>query len=69
LLVGGQVLAVVTGLASGETELTGWWWALVLASIVVYSLAVVVVGVGGVLLLRDLFEPSPLPTESLKELK
>jgi len=69
LLLGGQVLAVVTGLASGETELTGWWWALVLASIVVYSLAVVVVGVGGVLLLRDLFEPSPLPTESLKELK
>jgi len=64
-LLGGQVLAVVTGLASGETEPAGWWWALVLASIVVYSLAIVVVGVGGVLLLRDLFKPSPLPTESL----
>ena len=62
LLVGGQVLAVVTGLASGETEPTGWWWALVLASIVVYSLALVVVGVGGVLLLRDLFRPSCSPT-------
>ncbi|MBN1811399.1 MAG: hypothetical protein JXA14_06160 [Anaerolineae bacterium] len=37
LLVGGQALAVVTGLASGETEPTGWWWVLVLASIVVYS--------------------------------
>ena len=65
LLVGGQVLAVVTGLASGETEPAGWWWALVLASIVVYSLALVVIGIGGVLLLRDLFKPSRLPTESL----
>ena len=62
LLVGGQVLAVVTGLASGETEPTGWWWALVLASIVVYSLALVMIGVGGVLLLRDLFRPSCSPT-------
>ena len=53
-LVGGQVLAVVTGLASGETEPAGWRWALVLASLVVYSLALVVIGVGGLLLLRDL---------------
>ncbi len=65
LLVGGQVLAVVTGLASGETEPAGLWWALVLASIVVYSLALVVIGVGGVLLLLDLFKPSRLPIESL----
>jgi len=55
-LVGGQVLAVVTGLASGATEPAGWWWALVLASILVYSLALVVIGVGGLLLLRDLFK-------------
>ena len=53
-LVGGQALAVATGLASGETEPTGWQWALVLASLGVYSLALVVIGVGGVLLLRDL---------------
>ena len=58
-LVGGQALAVVTGLASGETEPTGWWWALVLTSIVVYALALVVIGVGGVMLLRDLFKPPP----------
>ncbi len=64
LLLGGQMLALVTGLASGETEPAGWWWALVLASIVVYSLALVVIGVGGVLLLRDLFKPSRFPTES-----
>ena len=61
LLVGGQVLAVVTGLASGETEPAGLWWALVLASIVVYSLALVVIGVGGLLLLRDLFKTHRSP--------
>ena len=55
-LAGGQVLAVITGLASGEIEPAGWWWALVLASIVIYSLALVVMGVGGLLLLGDLFK-------------
>ena len=58
LLVGGQALAVVTGLASGDTEPTGWQWALVLASIGIYSLALVVIGVGGVLLVRDLIKPA-----------
>ena len=55
LLVGGQALAVVTGLASGAIEPTGWQWALVLASLGLYALALVVVGVGGLRLLRDLF--------------
>jgi len=64
LLVGGQALAVVTGLASGETEPAGWWWALVLASIVVYSLALVAIGVGGLLLLGDLFKTPRSPIES-----
>ncbi len=63
-LVGGQVLAAATGLASGATKPTGWQWALVLGSIVVYSLALVAIGVGGLLLLRDLFR-SPQPPESL----
>jgi hypothetical protein len=63
LLVGGQALAVVTGLASGETEPAGWWFALVLASIAAYSLALVAIGVGGVLLLRDLFKARRSPTE------
>ena len=54
-LVGGQALAVVTGLASGETGPTGLWWALVVASLVIYSLALVEIGIAGVLLARDLF--------------
>jgi hypothetical protein len=65
MLVGGQELAVVTGLASGATEPVGWRWALVLASLVIYSLALVVIGVGGVLLLHDLFKPPRSPAESL----
>lgn len=56
LLVGGQVLAVVTGLASGEIEPVGWWWALTLASILGYILALVVTSIGGLLLLRELFK-------------
>jgi len=47
LLVGSQLLAVVTGLASGETEPAGFWWILVLAMIAAYSLALILVGVGG----------------------
>jgi hypothetical protein len=58
LLFGGQGLAVVTGLASGESEPTGWKMAIVLGTIVGYALALVAVGVGGVLLLRDLFKQS-----------
>lgn len=65
LLVGSQVLAVVTGLASGETEPTGWRWALVLGSIIAYALALVGIGVGGILLLRDLFKPAQLSKEHL----
>lgn len=58
LLVGGQALAVVTGLASGETEPGGWQLALVIATLVIYNLALVAVGIGGILLLRDLFQTS-----------
>jgi peptidoglycan/LPS O-acetylase OafA/YrhL len=55
-LIASQALAVVTGLASGETEPAGVWWALVLGLYAVYLLALLLIGVGGVLLLRDLFK-------------
>jgi hypothetical protein len=57
LLVAGQVLAVVTGLASGAAEPTGWRWALVVGSLIAYILALIAVGVGGILLLKDLYRP------------
>jgi len=55
LILGTQALAVVTGLASGETEPGGWQWALVLTGLVLFTLALIVVALGGILLLRDLF--------------
>jgi len=55
LLIGGQALAVVTGLASGETEPTGWQWVLVLATIAGYTFTVIGMGSGGIRLIKDLF--------------
>jgi hypothetical protein len=63
LLVGGQALAELTGLASGETEPAGAWWVLLLTSLFVYTLAVLGTGLGGVLLLRELFKASSLSKE------
>jgi hypothetical protein len=59
-LIASQGLAVVTGLASGETGPAGVWWALVLGLYGLYPLALIVTGVGGALLLHDLFSvPRP----------
>jgi hypothetical protein len=56
VLFGGQALAEISGLASGETEPTGLAWGLVLASLALYVLAILLVGMGGALLVRDLFK-------------
>jgi hypothetical protein len=53
-LIGGQAIAVATGVASGNTEATGLPWALVIGSIVLYILAVIFVGINGIILLRDI---------------
>jgi hypothetical protein len=42
-------------LASGETQPEGWRWIVTLASIGGYTVALVVVGCAGALLMRDLF--------------
>jgi hypothetical protein len=59
-VVGAQALAEVTGLADGSTKIGGWEWALVLGSLAIYVLAIVDIGVGGILLLRDLFKSQQL---------
>jgi hypothetical protein len=58
-LFGGQGLAMVTGLAnaSEEPQAVGWALVVVTATIAIYSLALVEIGVAGVLLTRDLFRP------------
>lgn len=54
-LVGGQALAVATGLASGARQPTDWAWTLVLVALAAYTLALAEVGIAGGLLVRDLF--------------
>ena len=54
LLICSMALAVVTGLASGETEEGGWQWALVVVLFAGFWLGLVGMGVGGVFLVRDL---------------
>jgi hypothetical protein len=49
-----MALAVVTGLASGDMAPAGVWWALAVALLAVYTLAIPVIGCAGILLLRDL---------------
>jgi len=56
MFFGGQWFAEVTGLASGETEPTGWRFGIVIASLTIYWLGLVLVGTIGALLLRDLFK-------------
>ena len=63
LLVGSQLVAVLTGLASGETEPAGWQWMLSLAGIIGYELCEVLLGVAGILLIRDLFR-KPVVSEN-----
>ncbi len=60
LFFGMQAIAVVTGLADGTTAIGGWEWMLMLGILAAYTVAVVVIGVGGIVLLRDLFKPGQL---------
>lgn len=62
MLVGVQWFAEATGLASGATEPTGWLWGIATAGLAIYSLGLILVGTGGLLLLRDLFKKQRLST-------
>lgn len=55
VLVGGQAVVVITGLASGAIPPEGIPWMIVMASLFLFILALIVVGVGGIRLLRCLF--------------
>jgi hypothetical protein len=54
-LVGSQTIAVVSGLASGAIEPSGWIWALVITSIALFLLALVALGIAGILLVKKLY--------------
>ena len=54
-LVASQAVAIYSGLATGAIPATGWQWVLVVALLVGYIIAVLVMGVGGLMLLFELF--------------
>jgi hypothetical protein len=56
LLIGGQIAAVASGIASGATEPTGFWFGVILGTIIVFDLAVIATAVGGILLSLELFK-------------
>lgn len=55
LLIGTQMLAVLTGLASGAVTPGGWQWLVVMVTLALFVTAVAAAGVGGARLVRDLF--------------
>lgn len=57
-LVLGQILAMVTGLASGDINPSGWPYMVVMASIIIYVLGLILEGIGGLLLLKRVYSKS-----------
>ncbi len=55
MLGAGQVVAVVTGLATAEAQAASWPMSVVRITIYVYILALVITGIGGIILLSRLF--------------
>jgi hypothetical protein len=62
LFFGMQGIAVATGLADGSTQIGDWQWMLVLGALILYIVTVVVIAVGGVLVVRDVFRTSKTTT-------
>jgi hypothetical protein len=64
MLIAAQGLAVITGLASGETAPGGWQMTLVLALLVVFWLALIALDIAGLRLAIELFRNKPKPETS-----
>ena len=54
LLFASQALAVITDLASGETEMSSPWMVVVMSGISGHNLMVVLLAIGGYLLIRSI---------------
>jgi len=56
LILGINGAAAITGLASGKTDANGWQFILVMSLLVILILAVILLGVYGILLVRNLYQ-------------
>lgn len=54
-LVGSQVIAVISGLASGKVEPTGWIFVIVIAILALFVLSIIEIGISGILMIRMLY--------------
>lgn len=54
-LFSSQIIAIISGLASGRTEPAGWAWVIVLICIALYNLSVIIIGISGIVLMRKIF--------------
>lgn len=55
-LIASQMLAVITGLADGSRDPSGFPWMLVVSFLAIYTLTLVILVAGGILLIADLFQ-------------
>jgi hypothetical protein len=60
LLIGSQLIADITGLASGEYDAVGWRWLVVMVPLIGYSLGIIFEGVFGLKLLSHLNRIKPV---------
>jgi len=56
VIVGVMAYTTLTGLASGETEPAEWMMGLLMGIMGIYSIAHIIMGVGGIMLVRSLRE-------------
>ncbi len=61
-----QLIAVVSGLAHGDREPSGFIFGVVIGMIVLYNLLVIGIGILGILLIKQLYAKKELPAENLK---
>lgn len=54
MLIGGQYLAIVTGLADGSTPASGWPLIIVMSTIIVYDILTIVIGIYGIRIYQHL---------------
>ncbi|MCF7943512.1 MAG: hypothetical protein K9L21_03680 [Spirochaetia bacterium] len=58
MLFGAQLTAVLTGMASGEREAVGLPFIAAMGMLILYDLLLIPIGIGGILLLRDMIRDS-----------
>ncbi len=65
-LAAAQLIAIVSGLAHGVHEPSGFFFGIIIGLIVLYNLLVIGIGILGILLIKRLYAKKELPAEPAK---